>query len=140
MGSTEAARRAGMTEAARAIRRMATDAIAMTPGSTRIDLVEHRAKQAGGEDGDKDAGGATSKPELDAGGKDETHDARALRAECHADSHLMRAEGSREGDNAIDAEDGEQDGGGGEGGDQGSVEAAGGLALLRRFHPWIRPG
>ncbi len=67
--------------------------------------------------------------ELCAGEHDDSYDAGALRAERHADGHLLHAERDREGDDAVDTEDGEQDGDEGEGGDDGGVEAAGGFGV-----------
>ena len=51
--------------------------------------------------------------EFGAADEDEPHDARPLRAERQPDGHFPRAQGARKGDDAIDAEQSQQESGAG---------------------------
>jgi isoquinoline 1-oxidoreductase subunit alpha len=60
-----------------------------------------------------EADGASGSGQFQSGGEDERDNAGALRSEGHANGHLLGTHHHREGDDTVDAEDGEQQSDGG---------------------------
>jgi hypothetical protein len=105
----------------------------------RIDLEQHAAQRARGKHRSQDTDSATRQPMFRARSQNQPHHACCAANRARDGRQLMRAQGGRKGNDAVDAEQSQQHGGSGKAGDDYSIETARSLPFGKRSAPSTQP-